>query len=281
MNRLVFEDDQAVVVAGDLVGEQVVGVDLALDQVAAATGALVILDQRLDVASLVGGHVPHLEIEEQRLVERDAVLFHGQFCARPFLAVRHVHSHVAAARQQERVAYRTGIREVMDAPAPAHGQRVQRIEANAVEQRRRLVEGLVHAPGDIVQGDIRFRVADLHMEMRAGRGSGVAHLPHHVALPHRELVRPEMQVDAETFVLILRLLHTPRHVVAEAEHVSVHRSRTVGMRDIHTVAVSPGTHGHAGDIAALDGMDVIAHPAADTPVHTAVEMVVPQLTIGT
>ncbi len=281
MHGVVAEDNQPVVAGGNAVGQQVVRIDARLHEVAAAAAALAILDQRLDIAAFRGGHVAHLEGEEQRVVEAHAILFHGQFGVRPLLPVGDIERHIAAYRQLERIAHLGRTREVMHAPGIGHGQRVEPVEAHAVELRRTLVDGLVDAPRQIVQAHVLFRIADFHMEMRARRRACVAHLGHDVAPLDREFVGCEAQVHAEAFFFKLGLLHPLRDVIAEAVQVAVDRGRPVGMDDVKAVAIAPGAHRHAGDVAALDGVDRIADPAADAPVKAAVEVVVTQFAVGT
>ena len=145
--------------------------------------------------------------------------------------------------------------------------------------RRGFVNGLINAPGEIVQRQIILRVTDFHVEMRSRRRTGVAHLAHDVTLPDRELVGSESQVDAEAFLRILFFLHTARNGFAEAKHVAVHRSRPVGMCDVQTISISPRRDAHTGDIAAFDGMDRITDLAADAPVQPTVKMIVPQFAV--
>ena len=280
MNSVVFKDDQTAITAGNTVGQQVVRVDFALDQVAAAAPALVKLDQRLDVASLVKGHIPHLEGEKQRLVERDAIFLDGQFRARSFLTVSGIDGHVAAMRKHKCIADRSGLREVVDAPAPGDRKGIQCIETHAMELRGHLVDRRINVPGQIVQRQVLLRVADFHVEVRTGRGTGIAHLTDNIALLHGELVRAEFQIDAETLTRVLFLLHPPGHRLAEAEQMPVNRSRTVGMRHVDAVAIAPGRDAHPGDVSTLDDVDIIADLSTHAPVKAAVEMVVPQLAIG-
>ena len=118
------------------------------------------------------------------------------------------------------------------------------------------------------------------MQVRASRRSGIPHPAHDIALLDRELIRFEKQVDAEALTCVLFFLHTAVDRVGEAEQMPVDRSRAVGMLDVQTVSIAPGRNAHPGDVAALDGVDRVADLSADPPVHSAVEMVVPQLAIG-
>ena len=118
------------------------------------------------------------------------------------------------------------------------------------------------------------------MEVRARGRAGIAYLADYIALSHRKHVRAELQVDAETLAGVLFLLHAPGNRLTETEQMPVNRSRTVGMRHVDTVSIAPGRNAHPGDVSALDDVDLIADLPAYAPVQPAVEMVVPQFTVG-
>ena len=147
MDGVVTQFDHTVADAADpLIGQQVSRINAAFDQVAAAVVALAVFDQRFDIAPFRRGHITHFEGENLRGVEPHAVLFHRQFRGSALLAVGRVDGHVAARRQPQGIAHRSGALQIVYPPAALHDTVFQAVEAHAVELRGSLVGRLVHAP---------------------------------------------------------------------------------------------------------------------------------------
>jgi len=120
--------------------------------------------------------------------------------------------------------------------------------------------------------DVAIGAADLEMQMRALRATGVAAVGDEVTFLHRKLPGRQLQAQRPGLAFILLLVNIGSQCREELVEVTIHGRISVGMIDIDRLAKTAGLDGHPRHVSVRCGEDrqVLPMLRADIETHVVV-----------
>ena len=150
-----------------------------------------------------------------------------------------------------------------------------------MDSRRTCISHLIDIAFKRIEHLLALGITHLKMKMRTSGASCIATPGHHLTGLHRNLIRCQREIHLKTLLRILLFLQIGSNTHIKALQMAINSGRSIGMRQIERIAISPRAYRNTNHITLLHGMDRFSLRPLCLEINAGMEMIASQLAKAT